>query len=196
MSMRSQRCLLCLVLASIGLLLMNDTQPNAADAAAPAAFERALFGAGCFWGVQSSFAALAGVNDTVVGYGGGERANPSYEQVCTEHTGHAELVYLEFDPQQISYQQLLDHFFALHDPTTLNRQGPDLGSQYRSVIYYYSPEQQALATETIKRLQATPKYAKRPIVTAVQAFENFYPAEEYHQHYFRKRGIAGGCHLP
>jgi peptide-methionine (S)-S-oxide reductase len=155
--------------------------------------EKATFAAGCFWGVEARFQQLPGVTATAVGYEGGALANPSYQQVCTDRTGHAEAVEIDFDPGKISYQQLLDEFFALHDPTQLNRQGPDWGTQYRSAVFYHSPEQEKAAKETIARLTAEKRFSK-PVVTQVVPAETFWRAEEYHQKYLEKRG-AVSCHI-
>jgi len=155
--------------------------------------EKATFAAGCFWGVEARFQQLPGVIATAVGYEGGSLASPTYQQVCTDRTGHAEAVEIEFDPSKITYQQLLDEFFALHDPTQLNRQGPDWGTQYRSVVFYHSPEQEKTAKETIARLTAEKKFSK-PIATQVVPAETFWRAEEYHQKYLEKRG-ALSCHI-
>src|SRR5438067_4261327 len=141
--------------------------------------EKATFGAGCFWGVEETRRKLTGVVDTAVGYAGGSKENPTYEDVCTDETGHAEVVQVEFDPAKISYRQLLDVFWANHDPTTRNRQGPDVGKQYRSVIFYHSPEQKAEAEATKNALEKTGRF-KRPIVTEIEPAGNFYRAEEYH----------------
>jgi peptide-methionine (S)-S-oxide reductase len=154
-------------------------------------FEQAMFGAGCFWGVQLAFSRREGVTETVVGYSGGQVTSPDYKQVCTGTTGHAEVVWLRFDPKMISYRSLVEAFFALHDPTQLNRQGPDIGTQYRSAIFTYGEAQAAVAKEVLKTLQAT---LPRPIVTEILPAGEFWPAEEYHQHYFAKRGITSGCH--
>jgi peptide-methionine (S)-S-oxide reductase len=155
--------------------------------------EKATFAAGCFWGVEARFQQLPGVTATAVGYEGGLLASPTYQQVCTDRTGHAEAVEIDFDPSKISYQQLLDEFFALHDPTQLNRQGPDWGSQYRSVVFYRSPEQEKAAKETIARLTAEKRFSK-PVVTQVVPAETFWRAEDYHQKYLEKRG-AVSCHI-
>ncbi|HEY6071742.1 MAG TPA: peptide-methionine (S)-S-oxide reductase MsrA [Chthoniobacterales bacterium] len=149
--------------------------------------EKAMFGAGCFWGVEETFRKLKGVTSTAVGYAGGKKENPSYEDVCSDATGHAEVVQLEFDPSQISYDQLLDVFWSNHNPTTLNRQGPDVGTQYRSVIFYYSPEQKAAAEGSKQKLGASEKFP-RPIVTQIEPAPKFWRAEEYHQQYLAKRG--------
>ena len=155
--------------------------------------EKATFGAGCFWGVELTFGQLPGVTQTAVGYEGGSKTNPSYQEVCTDRTGHAEVVEVTFDPARISYQQLLDQFFSLHDPTQLNRQGPDWGAQYRSAVFYHSPEQKRAAEETIARLTTEHRFPK-PIVTQVVPADTFWRAEEYHQKYLEKRGVAS-CHI-
>jgi peptide-methionine (S)-S-oxide reductase len=147
--------------------------------------EKATFGAGCFWGVEETFRKLKGVISTTVGYAGGNKEAPSYKDVCTDMTGHAEVVEVEFDPSQISYEQLLDVFWSNHNPTTLNRQGPDVGTQYRSVIFYHSPEQKATA-EKSKTEQAA--RLPRAIVTQIEPAPKFWRAEEYHQRYLEKRG--------
>ena len=154
--------------------------------------EKATFGAGCFWGVEAAFAAIPGVTATAVGYEGGQTERPSYKDVCTDQTGHAEVVELDFDPEKVSFEQLLDAFFKLHDPTTLNRQGPDWGTQYRSAIFYHSPEQQAQAVAKIEQL--APKMKPKRIVTRVEPAQTFWRAEEYHQKYLEKRGQAS-CHI-
>jgi peptide-methionine (S)-S-oxide reductase len=151
------------------------------------ASEKATFGAGCFWQVEAEFRNTPGVTATRVGYAGGETERPSYEQVCTDRTGHAEVVEVEFDPERVSYEQLLERFWTLHDPTQLNRQGPDVGRQYRSAIFVHSPEQEEVATESRTRAQAR---FRRPIVTEITPAAPFWPAEEYHQRYLEKRGMA------
>lgn len=156
--------------------------------------EKATFGAGCFWGVEANFAALPGVTATAVGYEGGAMDNPSYKDVCTDQTGHAEVVELDFDPQKTSYEQLLDAFFALHDPTTMNRQGPDWGTQYRSVIFFHSLQQEQQARAKIEELTSDGRYKPRRIVTQVVPAQTFWRAEEYHQRYLEKRGQAS-CHI-
>jgi peptide-methionine (S)-S-oxide reductase len=147
----------------------------------------ATFGAGCFWGVEEEFRRMPGVLGTAVGYEGGEFANPSYRDVCTGNTGHAEVVQIEFDPEKIGYEQLVDAFFELHDPTTLNRQGPDHGTQYRSAIFTHGPDQVEIAERVKARLIETKKFG-RPIVTVITPAQTFYRAEEYHQQYLAKRG--------
>ncbi len=155
--------------------------------------EKATFGAGCFWGVEEAFRQTPGVTSTAVGYAGGTLNNPTYEQVCTGRTGHAEVVQVEFDPEQVSYEQLLQVFWENHNPTQLNRQGPDIGTQYRSAIFYHSPEQKEIAEASKQQLEASGQF-NRPIVTQIEAASEFYRAEEYHQQYLAKRG-ARSCHF-
>ena len=150
---------------------------------------KATFAAGCFWGVEALFRGTEGVTGTRVGYTGGATAHPTYEEVCTDRTGHAEAVEVEFDPARVSYERLLDLFWENHDPTTRNRQGPDVGTQYRSAIFFHSPEQEATARASKERLQASGRF-DRPIVTDIVAAGAFHPAEEYHQRYLEKRGLA------
>lgn len=157
------------------------------------AIEKATFGAGCFWGVEARFAEMPGVIDTAVGYEGGDLEHPTYKEVCTDRTGHAEVVDIAFDPSRISYDELLDAFFALHDPTQVNRQGPDWGSQYRSVVFTQNEEQERLAKAKIAELNATGAY-RRPIATQVEPARTFWKAEEYHQRYLEKRGMVA-CHI-
>ena len=154
---------------------------------------KATFGAGCFWGVEARFQQVPGVTATAVGYEGGKLDNPTYKDVCTDATGHAEVVEIDFDPSKVSYEHLLDLFFELHDPTQLNRQGPDWGKQYRSAVFYHSPEQEAVAKQVIARLTDEKRFS-RPIVTQVVPAETFWRAEEYHQKYLEKRG-AVSCHI-
>ncbi len=149
--------------------------------------EKATFGAGCFWGVEEMFRNVKGVISATSGYAGGSTENPSYEDVCSHETGHAEVVEVEFDPAQVGYDRLLDLFWANHDPTTRNRQGPDVGSQYRSVVFYHSPEQKAAAEVKRDELEKAGKF-RRPIVTQIEPAPTFYRAEEYHQQYLRKHG--------
>jgi peptide-methionine (S)-S-oxide reductase len=148
-----------------------------------------IFGAGCFWGIQDAFDQIDGVTSTVVGYSGGQFESPTYEDVCSGQTGHAEVVKIEFDPLKVSLDKLLEVFWSIHDPTTLNRQGPDVGSQYRSVIFYYTDDQEKTATESKNNLQSAKKYSNQ-IVTEIVPANVFYPAEEYHQKYFQKKGIS------
>ena len=154
---------------------------------------KATFGAGCFWGVELRFQQVPGVMETAVGYEGGKLNEPSYRDVCTDATGHAEVVEIDYDPAKVSYQQLLELFFELHDPTQLNRQGPDWGTQYRSVVFFHSPDQEVAAKETIARLTAEKRFSK-PIATQVVPAQTFWRAEEYHQKYLEKRGAAS-CHI-
>lgn len=154
---------------------------------------KATFGAGCFWGVEAAFRQIPGVVTTAAGYEGGTLDNPSYEDVCRNTTGHAEVVEVEFDPAQTGYNALLDVFWNNHDPTTLNRQGPDVGTQYRSAIFYHDEEQKELA-ERSKELMAQGGRFKRPIVTEIAPATTFYRAEDYHQQYLEKRGLAS-CHI-
>jgi peptide-methionine (S)-S-oxide reductase len=149
--------------------------------------EKATFGAGCFWGVESEFRRIDGVIDAEVGYLGGQMENPTYQDVCSGRTGHAEVVQLTFDPARVSYEQLLDKFWSIHDPTTLNRQGPDIGTQYRSAIFYHTPGQAAAAKAARDRLAASGR-VKRPITTEITPASTFYRAEEYHQQYLAKQG--------
>ncbi len=155
------------------------------------ALEKATFGAGCFWGVEASFREIPGVVDAAVGYEGGKMENPTYQDVCTDLTGHAEVVEVTFDPEKVSYAQLVEHFWKVHNPTTKNRQGPDVGTQYRSVIFFHSPEQERVARESMKAAQAR---FSNPIVTEIVPAKTFYRAEDYHQQYLAKRGLRQ-CHI-
>ena len=145
-----------------------------------------MFGAGCFWGVEYNFSKLDGVNEVLSGYSGGKTPDPTYEQVCSNSTNHAEVVLIEFDPSVISYEELLNSFWEKHDPTTLNRQGPDVGSQYRSAIFYFDEEQRNLAQESLNKLQ---QKLEKKIVTEITEADTFWKAEEYHQKYFEKHNI-------
>jgi len=155
--------------------------------------EIATFGAGCFWGVEAAFRRIPGVMDAVSGYSGGHTQNPTYRDVCSGDTGHAEVVQVTFDPEKVSFGQLLDAFWTLHDPTQVNRQGPDFGSQYRTAIFFHSPEQEATAKKSKQALDASGKL-RRPVATEITAAGPFYRAEEYHQRYLEKRGAAS-CHI-
>jgi peptide-methionine (S)-S-oxide reductase len=155
--------------------------------------EKATFGAGCFWGVEHAFRQVKGVKTTAVGYAGGHTKNPTYKEVCTDTTGHAEVVQLEYAPAEVSYEQLLDLFWNMHDPTQLNRQGPDFGKQYRSVILFHTPEQEKAARASKEKLAADGR-TPRPIVTQIEPAPEFWMAEDYHQQYFEKRGLAPHCH--
>jgi peptide-methionine (S)-S-oxide reductase len=152
--------------------------------------ETATFAAGCFWGVESAFRNTPGVVSTAVGYTGGHVDEPTYKQVCSDATGHAEAVEVVYDPAEVSYEQLLDVFWNEHDPTQLNRQGPDFGSQYRSAVFTHSPEQELAARESLARRQAQ---LSLPIVTRIEPAATFWPAEDYHQQYYEKRGMAPAC---
>jgi peptide-methionine (S)-S-oxide reductase len=150
-------------------------------------YEKATFGAGCFWQVEVEFRNTEGVKDAVVGYSGGDTENPSYEEVCTGRTGHAEVVEVTFDPDEVSFEELLGVFWGLHDPTQMNRQGPDRGTQYRTAIFFHTPEQEETAIASREREQAN---YRDPIVTEITPAGPFYPAEDYHQRYLEKRGLA------
>ena len=152
----------------------------------------ATFGACCFWGVELTFQKTKGVTSTSVGYSGGTTHNPTYEEVCTGRSGHAEVVQVEFDPSIVSYEELLDVLWGCHDPTTLNRQGPDRGTQYRSAIYYHSPEQEASAMASKAKADKSGQFSS-PIVTEITSASEYYMAEDYHQKYLEKRGM-GSCH--
>jgi len=154
---------------------------------------KATFAAGCFWGVEASFRQIPGVTSTRVGYTGGNSVNPTYKDVCTDRTGHAEAVEVEFEPSKVSYEQLLNVFWENHDPTQLNRQGPDYGTQYRSAIFFHSPEQEQSARMSKETLQKSRQF-DRPIVTQIVPAVTFYEAEDYHQQYLEKRGLAS-CHI-
>jgi len=155
--------------------------------------EIATFGAGCFWGIEAAFRRVPGVLDAAVGYSGGRTQNPSYQEVCTDTTGHAEVVQVTFDPEKLSYDQLLDVFWSIHDPTQVNRQGPDSGKQYRTAIFFHSPEQEAAAKKSKQALEASGKL-RRPVATEITPAGPFWRAEEYHQRYLEKRGAAS-CHI-
>ncbi|WP_342678539.1 peptide-methionine (S)-S-oxide reductase MsrA [Methanofollis sp. UBA420] len=156
-------------------------------------YERAYFAAGCFWGVEAAFREVKGVVETAVGFMGGRTVNPTYEEVCTGRTGHAETVEVVFDPEVVGYADLLDIFWDIHDPTTKNRQGPDIGSQYRSAIFFLTPAQEAAALASRERLERSGRYP-RPIVTEIVPAGPFFRAEEYHQRYYAKKGV-GGCRI-
>lgn len=151
--------------------------------------KKATFGAGCFWGVEANFRKLAGVRSAMVGYSGGSFENPTYEDVCSGKTGHAEVVQVEYDPPEVSYEDLLEVFWDCHDPTTVNRQGPDIGTQYRSAIFFHDADQESAAITSKEKLQSSGRYPS-PIVTEITPAEAFYPAEDYHQRYLEKRGLS------
>lgn len=154
--------------------------------------QMATFAAGCFWGVEEVFTKTKGVKSTRVGYIGGNLPNPTYEDVCTDRTGHAEALQVEYDPKEISYEELLDLFWSIHNSTTKNRQGPDIGSQYRSIIFYHSPEQERIAKKSKQELEDSNKFQNK-IVTEIVPATTFYPAEDYHQKYYQKIG-GGSCY--
>lgn len=155
--------------------------------------EIATFAAGCFWGIEVEFGKIPGVLETAVGYSNGHTENPTYKEVCTDETGHAEVVQVTYDPTKVSYEQLLDAFWKMHDPTQMNRQGPDFGTQYRTAVFFRTPEQEAIAKKSRAALEASGKF-KRPVVTEISPAGTFYPAEDYHQKYLQKRGAAS-CHF-
>jgi len=155
--------------------------------------EIATFGAGCFWGIEAAFRRVPGVLDAAVGYSGGHTQNPNYQEVCTDTTGHAEVVQVTFDPEKVSYDQLLNVYWTIHDPTQVNRQGPDYGAQYRTAIFFHSPEQEAAAKKSKQALEAGGKL-RRPVATEITPAGPFWRAEEYHQRYLEKRGAAS-CHI-
>ena len=152
--------------------------------------EKAIFGAGCFWGIEAAFRQVPGVREALVGYSGGHTTHPTYREVCSGQTGHAEVVEVEYDPEEVSYDALLDVFWQIHNPTTLNRQGPDIGTQYRSAIFTLDDRQAAAATESKAKVAASGQFP-RPIVTEITEASPFYRAEEYHQRYFEKHGVTG-----
>jgi peptide-methionine (S)-S-oxide reductase len=157
------------------------------------ATEKAIFGAGCFWGVDAAFRTVNGVSEVTCGYSGGHLKNPTYHDVCTGQTGHAEVVRVEYDASKVSYESLLDMFWNCHNPTRRDRQGPDIGTQYRSAIFFYTPEQEIAAKASREKLQQSGRW-RDPIVTEISPAREFYRAEEYHQRYFEKHGIAAHCH--
>lgn len=154
--------------------------------------QMATFAAGCFWGVEEAFTKIKGVKSTRVGYIGGNLRNPRYEDVCTDRTGHAEALQVKYDPKEVSYEELLDLFWSIHNPTTKNRQGPDIGSQYRSIIFYHTPEQESIAKKSKQELDASNKFQNK-IVTEIVPAITFYQAEDYHQKYYQKIG-GGSCY--
>ncbi len=154
---------------------------------------KATFGAGCFWGVEEEFRKVPGVRDTAVGYSGGSLEKPTYKDVCSDRTGHAEVVEVDYDPAVVPYETLLDVFWNGHDPTQKNRQGPDVGTQYRSVIFFHTPEQETAARASKERLEKSGRFS-RPVVTEITPAQTFWRAEEYHQRYLEKRGL-GSCHV-
>ena len=170
---------LIILISITGFMMANDAENK-----------KAVFAAGCFWGVESTFQQMDGVKSTTVGYIGGKVKNPSYELVCTGLTGHAEAVEIEYNPNEVSFEKLLDTFFELHDPTTLNRQGPDIGTQYRSAAYFSNINEKEIIGSKINALNESGKFKSR-IVTEIEKLSDFYNAEDYHQDYYKKRGIDG-----
>jgi len=179
----------CINLIALKLLELSDLVQS------KLVLQKAAFAAGCFWGTEAAFQQIAGVISTTVGYMGGKTKNPTYEDVCTNKTGHAEVVFIEYDRHKVTYEYLLETFFSIHDPTTLNQQGPDVGAQYRSVIFYYTPEQEKKAVAIKKKYEDFKKF-KKPIVTEITPAGEFYRAEEHHQKYFQTKGIKPTCHIP
>jgi len=174
---------------SVALVFKKTTKPKQQS------LEKCAFAAGCFWGVEAAFRQVKGVINVTSGYMGGATKNPTYEQVCSGQTGHAETVLIEFDPKIVSYDKLLVIFWDIHDPTTANRQGPDVGAQYRSAIFYFTPEQENLARLSKDKLQKSGKF-KNAVVTEIVPAKEFYRAEEYHQDYYRKHGLKSTCRIP
>ena len=170
---------LAIFISITGLVMANNTENK-----------KAVFAAGCFWGVESTFQQMDGVKSTTVGYIGGKVKNPSYELVCTGLTGHAEAVEVVYNPNEVTFEKLLDTFFELHDPTTLNRQGPDIGTQYRSAAYFSNDDEKQIIESKINTLNESGKFTSK-IVTEIEAISVFYDAEDYHQDYYKKRGIDG-----
>ena len=191
----SKKLLLSLCLLVLGVKNLNILAAPTSTTNMPTStlLEKATFGAGCFWGVEYNFRRVPGVIEAFSGYSGGKSANPTYRQVCNGDTFHAEVVEVTFDASKVSYLKLVEFFFKMHDPTQLNRQGPDFGTQYRSVIFVHSDEQRKVAQDVIKKLTAEKKYAQ-PIVTVVEDAKPFWKAEEYHQKYFEKNG-GPTCHI-
>lgn len=181
--------------AAGGLLLAADPKPSPAKPmTTPPKLEKATFGAGCFWGVEYQYAKIPGVLSAVCGYAGGKLDNPTYEDVCSHTTGHAEVIEVTFDPAKVSYRTLVEYFFKMHDPTQVNRQGPDIGDQYRSVIFTHSDEQKKVADD-VKIGLTLAKAFSRPIATQIEPAPKFWRAEEYHQKYYQLRGKKPYCHL-
>lgn len=184
---------LCLLVLGLKSLIIQAAPTSKTPMPQSILLEKATFGAGCFWGVEYNFRRVPGVVEALSGYSGGKSTNPTYRQICNGDTYHAEVVEVTFDPQKVSYVKLVEFFFKMHDPTQLNRQGPDIGTQYRSVIFVHSENQRKVAEEVIKKLTEAKKYSK-PIVTAVEEAKPFWKAEEYHQKYFEKNG-GPTCHI-
>lgn len=184
-----------LLLAFVGLLAADaPVSKNSPVMSTPPKLEKATFGAGCFWGVEYQYAKIPGVVSAFSGYAGGKVLNPTYRQVCEDETGHAEVVQITFDPAKVSYRQLVEYFFRMHNPTQVNRQGPDIGDQYRSVIFAHSPEQRKVAEEVKAALEAARRFPA-PIATKIEGEQVFWKAEEYHQKYYERNGKKPYCHL-
>jgi len=181
----------CSISAQAG---QDQSQPEAADSDSATKLEKATFGGGCFWCLEAVYRELKGVHSVVSGYSGGSTDNPTYQEVCTGLTGHAEVIQIEYDPQQISYADLLEVFWKTHDPTTLNRQGADVGTQYRSVVFYHNDAQRQLAEQYKKKLDQSGAFSG-PIVTEISPFKKFFAAEDYHQDYFRRNGRQPYCQV-
>ena len=177
--MIKSKIFITIIFSITGFVMTNDIENK-----------KAVFAAGCFWGVESTFQQMEGVKTTTVGYIGGKVKNPSYELVCTGLTGHAEAVEVEYNPHQVSFETLLDTFFELHNPTTMNRQGPDIGTQYRSAAYFSNDKEKEIIKNKIEELNDSGKFSSR-IVTEIEEISEFYDAEDYHQDYYKKRGIDG-----
>jgi peptide-methionine (S)-S-oxide reductase len=184
----------CLALTLAAWMAGHAATKGEAQSGEKTMTEKATFGAGCFWHVEESFRKVPGVVSATSGYEGGTKANPSYRDVCSHKTGHAEVVEVEYDPAKVSYEKLLDVFWSIHDPTTLNRQGPDVGAQYRSVIFFHTPEQKTAALAAKANLQKSGKH-KQPVVTQIVPAATFWRAEEYHQRYVEKHGVDA-CPVP
>lgn len=181
--------------AACGLLLAADPKPSSEKTmTTPPKLEKATFGAGCFWGVEYQYAKIPGVLSAVCGYAGGKIDNPTYEDVCSHTSGHAEVIEVTFDPSKVTYRTLVEYFFKMHDPTQVNRQGPDIGDQYRSVIFTHSAEQKKVADD-VKIALTLAKAFSRPIATQIEPAPKFWRAEEYHQKYYQLRGKKPYCHL-
>ena len=184
-----------LLLAFVGLLAADaPVSKNSPAMSTPPKLEKATFGAGCFWGVEDQYAKIPGVVSAFSGYAGGKVLNPTYRQICEDDTGHAEVVQVTFDPAKVSYRQLVEYFFRMHNPTQVNRQGPDVGDQYRSVIFAHSPEQRKVAEEVKTALDAARRFPA-PIATKIEGEQVFWKAEEYHQKYYERNGKKPYCHL-
>ena len=183
-----------LLVALVGVAAEPAAPVSPAPMPNPPKLEKATFGAGCFWGVEYQYAKIPGVHAAVCGYAGGQLDNPSYEDVCRHTTGHAEVIEVTFDPAKVSYRTLVEYFFKMHDPTQVNRQGPDIGDQYRSVIFAHSPEQRKVAEEVKAALEAARRFPA-PIATKIEGEQVFWKAEEYHQKYYERNGKKPYCHL-